>query len=141
MASIAAIVTSEYRTRTRVSQYVRAICPAFNPIINPATIPDTRIPLPVADSQFNVNTASSGFVGRSGVGEATTGGERITTLCRAATWNFGAAISLKNFFTLGTPHRKTTRLSNTHGAQARMTSARVCAAVVADTSLLAIEFH
>src|SRR6266571_6831275 len=83
---------------------------------------DTRIPVPVAESQLSVKTASSGFVGLSGVGLTTTGGVRTTMLCKPATWNFGAETSLSNFFICGTPQRKTNRLNKTHGIQARTTS-------------------
>ena len=79
------MVMSENRTRTSVSAYVRTISFAPNPITRPARMADTRIPVPVAESQLNVKTASSGFVGLSGVGFTTTGGVRTTMLCKPAT--------------------------------------------------------
>ena len=66
-----------------------------------------------------MNTASSGLVGFSAVGVATTGGVRTTTLCKPATWNLGAEMLLRNPFNCGRPQRNTSRLNNTHGAQAR----------------------
>src|SRR5437667_7888968 len=90
----------------------------------PARTADTRIPVPVAESQLSVKMASSGFVGLSGVGSMTTGEVRTTMLCKAATWNFGAETSLSRFFICGTPQRKTNRLNMTHGIQARKSSLR-----------------
>src|SRR5438552_6937065 len=121
------MVTSEKRTRTSVSQYVCASSCAPNPMNKPARMADTKIPVPVAASQFSVNTASSGLVGFSGVGVVTTGGVRTTTLCKPATLNLGAEMLLRNPFNCGTPQRNTKRLNNTHGAQARVMSDRVWA--------------
>src|SRR6266540_736079 len=87
----------------------------------PAIMADARIPVPVAESQLKVNTASSGFVGFSGVGVGTTGGVRMTTLCNPATENFGAETLLRILYTCGIPQMNTSKLNNTHGTQARMT--------------------
>src|SRR4030081_3217537 len=81
-----------------------------------------KMPLPVAESQLRVKIASSGFVCCSGVGGVTTGGVRTTRLCNPATWNFGAEMSLKKFFTCGTPQTKTSTLNRIHGNQARVIS-------------------
>src|SRR2546423_7252593 len=113
------MVTSEKRTRTSVSQYVRASALPPKPMNHPGRMAATRIPVPVAVSQFSVKTASSGLVGFSAVGAVTTGGVRTTTLCRPATWNFGAEMLLRNPFNCGRPQRNTRRLNNTQGAQAR----------------------
>src|SRR5438093_12422301 len=96
------------------------------------------MPVPVAESQLSVKTASSGFVGLSGVGWTTTGGVRTTMLCRPATGNFGAETSLRNFFICGTPQRKTSRLNSTHGIQARTSSLAETAAAGARPAVPAL---
>src|SRR5438128_1835840 len=96
-------------------------------MMKPARIAETRMPVPVAESQLSVKIASSGFVGFSGLGSGTTGGVRMTTLCNPATPNFGAETLFKVFFTGGRPQRKTSRLSNIHGVQARVISDRAWA--------------
>src|SRR5437016_13633042 len=72
-----------------------------------------KIPLPVADSQLKVKTAASG------VGFATTGGMRITSLSRPGTGIFGAEIPSSKAFVCGNPQIKTTTLRIIHGSQAR----------------------
>jgi hypothetical protein len=89
-----------------------------NPITSPAMMAARRIPLPVAESQLSLKTASSGFVGLSGVGFGTTGVVRTTTLCNSATRNAGEDCLSKAVFTKGTPQMKTSRLSRTHGVHA-----------------------
>src|SRR6266567_363318 len=85
---------------------------------NPARNAANRIPVPVAESQLSLNTASSGGVGLSAVGKGTMGGVRTTTLCSPGTAKAGDEILLSCFFTAGTPQTKTTTLSKIHGSHA-----------------------
>lgn len=77
------------------------------------------MPVPVADSQFNIYWAGSGGVGFVAVGVGTTGGARTTTLCRPGTSNLGEDRLSSVFLVAGNPHTKTNAMSNTQGAQAR----------------------
>src|SRR5215475_14589104 len=112
------MVTRENRTRTSVCQKVLASSTGANPMTSPARSAARRIPLPVAESQFSVNTASSGLVGLSGVGSATTGGVRTTTLCKPVTLKAGEESLSNAVLTIGTPQMKTNRLNRIHGVQA-----------------------
>src|SRR2546426_5038895 len=100
------MVMSEKRTRTNVAQYVVTMSSPNTPITNPATMAATKIPLPVADSQFSLKIASSGFADGGA-----TGGVRCTTLCRCDTSNFGAETLSSCCFTRGQPQMKTNTLS------------------------------
>src|SRR5258706_4796758 len=87
-------------------------------MIHPASSAASRIPVPVAESQLSLNTASSGGVGLSAVGTGTMGGVRTTTLCRPETEKAGAEMLLSCFLTAGTPQTKTNTLNKIHGNQA-----------------------
>src|SRR6266487_829437 len=87
-------------------------------MIHPASSAENRIPVPVAESQLSLNTASSGAVGLSAVGKGTMGGVRTTTLCSPGTAKAGAEILLSCFFTAGTPQTKTSTLNSSHGSHA-----------------------
>src|ERR1051325_1290836 len=91
---------------------------------SPARMAAARIPVPVAESQLSLKTASSGLVGLSEVGEGTTGGARTTRLCNPAIWNLGSETSLRNFFIFGAPQTNTSTLNNSHGTQASQTRDR-----------------
>src|ERR1700680_2033785 len=119
MESMAAIVSNENRTRTIVRQYVCAIFQGVNPMTSPEIIAATRIPEPVAVSQFKAYTAPSA------VGLRTTGGTRCTIWCKPATGNFGADSLSSLALTLGNPHTKTTMLKTSHGTHALVTSDRL----------------
>ena len=81
------------------------------------------MPVPVAESQLSLNTASSGLVGFSDVGLATTGKVRTVVLCRRGISNFGAERASSCCFTCGTPQMNTSTESRIHGTHARRTSA------------------
>src|SRR4051812_15822114 len=83
--------------------------------MNPETIADSKIAVPVADNQFNVNAAASAFF------SAATGGPRNTKLCRPATSNLNNEMSLSHFFMSLSPQVKTNKLRITHGNQAIQT--------------------
>src|SRR5579862_6509163 len=85
----------------------------------PAMSAATKIPVPLADSQLNKNTAVSGF------GLATTGGTRWTIPSSPGMGNLGAEMPSKMALTCGSPQRKTTTLKMTQGVQARRTSPRL----------------
>src|SRR5580700_10123985 len=112
MESMAAIVSKENRTRTSVRQYMCAIFQGVKPMTKPEMIAATKIPEPVAVSQFSVYTAASG------VGLGTTGGMRCTILFRPTTGNFGAESLSSWVLTLGSPQTKTTMLKIIHGTHA-----------------------
>src|SRR6266542_5003286 len=120
---MAAMVSSEKRMRKIVFRYVRNISRGENPISSPATFAASRIPVPVAESQLNVNTAVSGLVGFSGVAFGTTGGARVTTMCNPAIWKFGAEILSSDDFTFGKPQKNKIRVSRIHGVHARRSAA------------------
>src|SRR5205809_5026460 len=85
---------------------------------HPARNAANRIPVPVAESQLSLNTASSGAVGLAAVGKGTMGGVRTTTMCSPGTAKAGDEILLSCFFTAGTPQTKTSTLSKIHGSHA-----------------------
>src|SRR6185503_20204442 len=99
-------------------------------MIHPASNEASRIPVPVAESQLSLNTASSGGVGLAVVGTGTMGGVRTTTLCKPGTGKAGAEMLLSCFFTAGTPHTKTSTLNKTHGSHAARSFAGEIATVV-----------
>ena len=76
-ASIAAMVSSEKRTRHSVSRYVWTNSRRLHPMANPATMAASKMPVPVADRILSLNSAASGFAPAGA-----TGGTRWTTLCR-----------------------------------------------------------
>src|SRR6185503_6802809 len=104
-------------------------------MIQPASNEASRIPVPVAESQLSLNTASSGGVGLSAIGIGTTGGVRTTTLFRPETGNAGEEMVLSCFFTAGTPHTKTSTLKRIHGNQAARSFAGEIGASGARTAL------
>src|SRR5688572_10983455 len=81
----------------------------------PEMIAETRIAVPVADSQFSVNTAASAFL------SAATGGPRNTRLSRPATGNFSADKALNQSLIGFNPQTKTQRLRMIHGSHASAT--------------------
>src|SRR5437773_9687759 len=76
----------------------------------------TRIPVPVADSQLNLNTAGSALPVFS-----TTGTSRNTLLWRCGTSTATNVLLSRDFLTCGKPHTNTQTLSSTHGTQAETT--------------------
>src|ERR1700686_1737047 len=114
---MAAIVTSEKRTRTIVFQYMCAIFHGVKPMISPEITAATRMPEPVAVNQFKEYTAASP------VGLRTTGGTRCIIWCNPTTGNLGAEILSSAILTVGNPHKKTSTLKTSHGTQALTTVA------------------
>src|SRR5947209_5070044 len=105
-------------------------------MMKPEMIAATRMPVPVAETQLNANTAPS-FVGLG-----TTGGTRCTRLLTAAMGILGAVIALagvfqvamevntfsgvsKTFLPVWAPHMKTMQLRTSQGTHARATSLRL----------------
>ena len=86
--SMAAMVSREKRTFTMVRPYILKMFGMLIPITNPERIAASKIPDPVALSQFSANTAGS-FVGFG-----TTGGTRCTRLFNPVTGNVGFVIAL-----------------------------------------------
>src|SRR4030095_10263394 len=89
------------------------------PIANPAMIAAIKIPLPVAESQFNLKIASSGLVGFSNVGSGTIGGGRLTLLCSNSIVYSGAETCFNFFFISGKPQIKINSARSSHGNQAK----------------------
>ena len=81
-------------------------------MINPDTMPATRMPVPVADSQFKTKTAASAFF------SGATGGTRKTTWSRLATGKLSTEMPFRKAFTTGNPQMNTTMMSNSHGVHA-----------------------
>src|SRR5215469_15973509 len=119
MAIIAAIVINEKRTLWKVFAYWRSMAIGPKPMTNPEMMAATRIPVPLAESQFKLNTAPSG------VGFATTGGTRNIKLCRPATGILKMERLSKNVLTAGSPQRNTITVRMAHGVQALATSAEL----------------
>src|SRR5690242_19194571 len=119
IAIMAAMVINEKRTRYKVFAYWRSIATGPKPITNPEMMAATRMPVPLADSQFRLKTVLSG------VGFATTGGTRRIKLCRPLTGILRIERLSKNVLMTGSPHRKTTTLRMAHGVQAFATSAEL----------------
>src|SRR5581483_11392935 len=134
--SIAAMVSSEKRTFHTVCHQITNIFPIGTPITKPEMIAAIRIPVPVADTQLNANTAPSL------VGLGTTGGTRCTRLLTPAMGIFGDVIALAGVFHVArdvntfsgvskmrlpvwVPHRKTMQLRTSQGTHARTTSPRL----------------
>src|SRR5579863_8725209 len=86
--SMAAIVISEKRTCHRVCHHIITILGNDSPMTRPEITAASRIPEPVAESQFKPNTAPSA------VGFDTTGGTRCTNLLRPVTGICGFVILL-----------------------------------------------
>src|SRR5512138_3898313 len=107
------MVMSEVAERRSVRPYVFTMAPRPQRITSPVTSAASRIAVPVADSQLNVNTAASGAA------VVTTGGTRNTALSSPTTVIFGAESPLSTAFTCGSPHANTSRLRMIHGAYAR----------------------
>src|SRR5262245_10697003 len=124
MASITAIVNSGQRIWWAVWQKVATKARGRTPIQKADNPAATRMPVPVADSQLNRNSAFSGTP-RDG----TTGTSRNTCWCR-----YGTAVVKtvkpgrlsKAFFTCGSPQTNTQTLSSTHGTHAETISRVVC---------------
>jgi hypothetical protein len=74
------------------------------------------MPVPVAESQLSVNTASSGFA------TATTGGTLSTSLSRHGTAKRGADSPFRNALNAGRPQTKTMAERSTHGRHASQTT-------------------
>ena len=108
----------------------------LKPMTRPEMIPEMRMPVPVALSQFKPKTAASL------VGFATTGGTRIDSLLMPATGNCGLVILLGGVLQLAievntfsgvfmmrlpvmVPQQKTMTLRMIQGTQARTTSPRL----------------
>src|SRR2546425_457295 len=116
MASITAIVNRGQRMRCTVSKKVVTKRAGGTPIHSADRIAATRMPVPVADSQLNLNTAGSALPVFS-----TTGTSRNTLLCRCGTSTASNVLLSRDFLTCGKPHTNTHTLNNTHGTQAEMT--------------------
>src|SRR6185437_775147 len=82
-------------------------------IMKPAMIAAKKMPVPAADKKLKLKIAFSG------VGDATTGGTRETSLCKLQTGILGAAIPSKKLFVCGRPQMKTTTLRTIQGSQGR----------------------
>src|SRR5262245_47759196 len=117
-ASIAAIVSSDQRTRQNVRPKTRRRRAGLNPSSRPEMIPASSNPVPVAESQFNTKTASSAF------GCGTTGGARKIILSRPGTGISMTETPLKKALTCGNPHRKTSNERIIHGIHAMKASRR-----------------
>src|ERR1700745_2896280 len=132
---MAAIVINENRRCQTVFHHMTAILGSERPMMNPEMTAAIRIPEPVAESQFNPNTAASS------VGLGTTGGTRCTILFRPGTGICGFVIALGAtchllmngntfsgvfmiFFPVYVPQQNTVILRTIHGSHARMTSPR-----------------
>src|SRR4029450_5506200 len=107
-----AIVISDGTDRRSVATYVRARSAGRHRIATPVTSAARRIAVPVADSQFRLNTAASGAA------VATTGGTRNTALSSPAIGSFGAEMPFSSALTCGSPHAKTRTLKTIHGRYA-----------------------
>src|SRR5690242_7547467 len=116
---MAAIVISEKRTLYKVFAYWRSMAIGPKPMTNPEMMAATRMPVPLAESQFKLNTALSA------VGFATTGGTRKIKLCRPLTGILRIERLSKKVLMTGSPHRNTTTLRMAHGVQALATSAEL----------------
>ncbi len=79
---------------------------------SPARRAAKRIPVPVAESQLRLKMAGSG------VGAATTGGTRSTTLCRPVTGILMVVFASIHAEKRGRPQTKTTTLKTNQGSQA-----------------------
>src|ERR1051325_8136942 len=80
-------------------------------MVKPAMTAAKRMPVPAADRKLKLKNAFSG------VGIATTGGTRDTSLCKLQTGILGAAIPSKKVFVCGSPQMKTTTLRIIQGSQ------------------------
>ena len=115
---MAAMVSSEKRTRCKVWPYMRSILPNGIPIKKPAIIAATRMPVPVADAQFSVKTAFSGLASAG-----TTGGTRTICSCSPAIGNFGDGDAVQEVLELRQAPKNTSTLRITNGIHALRTSA------------------
>src|SRR5215468_9353286 len=79
--------------------------------MNPAIMAAKKMPVPAADKKLKLKIAFSG------VGVATTGGTRVTSLCKLQTGIFGAAIPSRKLLVCGRPQIKTTTLRTIQGSQ------------------------
>src|SRR5580692_7390860 len=120
---MAAIVTSDLRTRLSVPRKILSNCIGVKPSSNPPKPPASSRLVPVADAQLKTKMAGSA------VGLATTGGVRETALCSTGTvmlrnemplrkFGFPAGPPFKNVFTGVSPHTKTNSDNRIHGIQA-----------------------
>src|ERR671913_1999106 len=106
---MAAMVSSDVRTRRTVRQYVRARSAAEHPITSPARMAATRMPVPVADAHDSAKTALSV------TGADTTGGTRSTRLCSPGTGSRTVVHASSVFLMYGSPHANTRTLRMIHG--------------------------
>src|SRR5579859_762303 len=116
IAIMAAMVINEKRTLYKVFVYWRSMAIGPKPMTNPEMMAATKMPVPLAESQFKLKTALSG------VGFATTGGTRRIKLCSPLTGILRMERLSKNVLATGSPHRNTTTLRMAHGVQAFATS-------------------
>src|SRR5207237_9920140 len=107
------------RNLYKILAYSRNIGIGPNAITKPDITAATRIPVPLAEGQFKLNTALSA------VGFATTGGTRKIKLCRPATGILKMEMLSKSALITGRPHKNTTTLRMAHGIQALATSAEL----------------
>src|SRR4051812_43494820 len=112
------MVSSDRHALRTVRPYTRAISPTGNPRNRPPSIAATRMLVPVAERMLNENTAASG------VGAATTGATRTTTLSSPGTWICGAYMWFSHALDFGRPVVKTRTQRMIHGVHARATPDR-----------------
>ena len=109
---MAAMVSSESRTRRSVPQKIESSLTGEKPSSKPLRMPVSSRLVPVAESQLKTNTAGSA------VGLATTGGTRKTASCRTGNLNVTRETRLRNVFAWGTPQANTRIESRIQGIQA-----------------------
>src|SRR6187397_1493817 len=102
-----------------VRPHILTSSPGFRPSAIPETRAAKRSAVPAADKKFADHSAASG----SGFG--VTGGIRMTALCKSGMASLGEKMPSSDFFTAGTPHRKTNTDKSAHGIHARADSPRV----------------
>src|SRR6476646_3546760 len=82
-------------------------------MISPATMAETKMPVPAIDSTLKLNTAASA------AGVATTGGIFMTILSRPGMAYFQDQMASAAFLNAGVPQANTNTDRMTHGIQAR----------------------
>src|SRR5436190_13895471 len=119
MAIIAAIVSSDQRTRATVLANNRTSCSGRTRRISAETIAARNKLVPVADSQLNVKTASSAL------SAGTIGGARSTAWFRMGIGKLSNESLLRNVLTCGNPQTKTNTDTIAQGIHATNTCLEV----------------
>src|SRR6185437_12928635 len=127
---MAAMVTSESRTRASVPQKIRTRRIGDKPSMKPEMMAVISSPVPVAESQLNAKVAGSA------VAFATTGGARETALSNSGIEKVTAVRLSINVLIVLVPKAKMISDNTTHGIHASMICSRVGAVTELITAVL-----